>query len=160
MDVRLLGYASDWTIDGIVVLDRPRLADLLREEPVLPVIDAIVTFREDASTTEIGRVDVRVEELRVVVALGPRGAASLRTTTHSRPSRLSIPPYEVVGRLHAPAGRAAGAGGAPTWAAVTDAVVRFTVASHPLRIASDAVLVRLDLAQADDVDEMELDPSP
>jgi hypothetical protein len=102
MQIPFSAYADDCTVSGELDLVTDRLADFLAQTDEFKVDRPSFRALDDGHVVEADSVDLRRDDLCVVLATGPRGRAERRLWTRQHPVRVRVGPYTVIGYLHAP----------------------------------------------------------
>lgn len=158
MRIPFAGYADDCTVTGEMGLEADRLSDFLAATDEFTVDDAAFRALDDGRVVQAETAEIRLGDLCVVAATGPRGSPERRLWTRQSPVRVRVGPYTVVGYLHAPptvdpyrsADRRA-------IVPLTASVVEYAMDGAVVRDHAEAVLVnRLKIERLDPATEAEL----
>ncbi len=146
--IDFVGFADDCRVEGKIDLDDGRLADLLNSRPSIVVHDVKLVSTLDGHTQEFEELEIKRDELDIVVASGPRGDPKRRLATKPNGVTVKLGPYSAEGFLHAPptANPVRGFGHRPTMVAITDAVVEYQFCSEPVSEWFRTVLVNREMA--------------
>lgn len=142
MRIPFAGYADDCTVTGEMGLETDRLSDFLAATDEFWVDGAEFKALDDGRVVVAESAEIRLGDLCVVAASGPRGKPERRLWTRQSPVRVRVGPYTVVGYLHAPptvdpylsADRRA-------ILPLTASVVEYAMGGEVVRDHADAVLV-------------------
>jgi hypothetical protein len=96
------GFADDCRVEGKVDLEDARLADLLNRHPTIVVHDVKLVSTLDGHTQEFDELEIKRDELDIVVASGPRGDPKRRLATKPNGVTMKLGPYCAEGFMHAP----------------------------------------------------------
>jgi hypothetical protein len=102
MRIPFAGYADDCTVTGEMGLEADRLSDFLAATHEFTVDGAAFRALDDGRVVQAESAEIRLGDLCVVAATGPRGVPERRLWTRQSPVRVRVGPYTVVGYLHAP----------------------------------------------------------
>jgi hypothetical protein len=146
--IDFVGYSEDCTVEGRVELERPRLADMLNDQPTIVVHDAVLVSTADGHSTTFDELEVSRDELGVVVVSGPRGDPGRRLATRPNEVTMKVGPYVAAGYMHAPAttNPVSGLNRRPVMLAMTDAVLEYEYCDEPVSQAYTTILINRELA--------------
>lgn len=103
MEIPFLGYAQDCIVSGTVTLREQRIADLIRDQPVIAVRDLEAESLADGHRAHHPALDLEWHEFVLVAATGPQGDPAHRFhATRRYPVHAEIGVYEIAGYIHAP----------------------------------------------------------
>lgn len=102
MLIGFTGFGLDYIARGQLELVEDRLTDALTRREELVLLDVVLEGLEDLARFGIGDHVLHRSELLAAVGGGPRGSRRKRVPTTARPLQVSVGPYRVRGRLHAP----------------------------------------------------------
>lgn len=102
--VEFQGFAGDCVIDGRITMFGDRLTDFLNGQERFQLHKVELESLEDGHRLAVDSVSVLRDDLLAVAGTGPRGSEQQRVRLSETRMELSIGPYVVLGRLHAPPG--------------------------------------------------------
>jgi hypothetical protein len=161
MRIPFSAYADDCTVTGEVSLEADRLSDLLATTEAFDVGRAAFQALDDGRVVEADEATIRLDDLCIVAATGPRGRLDRRLWTRQFPARARLGPYTVYGYLH----------GAPTTdpfktadrraiVAISSSVVEYDRCGTRTSDRAEAVLLnRVKIDVLEPVSEAELGPA-
>lgn len=103
--VDFLGFAGDCTITGKITMFGERLSDFLNGQERFRVHHVTLQSLDDGHTVTEGSLSLERSDLLAVVGTGPRGSEKQRVQLEETRMQLSMGPYLILGRLHAPPGQ-------------------------------------------------------
>jgi hypothetical protein len=142
-EVEFVGFADGCRVEGTIFLEDARLADLLNRQHTIVVRDARVVHTDDGHSQEFPELEVRRDELEVVVANGPRGDPKRRLDTLASCVSMKLGPYLAEGFVHTPQSTPTvwAVGQEPAMVALTDAVLEYELCGKPVSEWFRTVLV-------------------
>ncbi|MBA2380823.1 MAG: hypothetical protein H0V73_01815 [Chloroflexi bacterium] len=146
-EVEFIAYAEDCTLSGRIGLSEERLSDLLNQHESFQLVDVLVTPLDGSLAIELHDLLITRDELFLVQATGPRGNAARRQRTRQHPIVVKAAPYEVHGFVHTIPGSdpIASFRRRRPMVAVSDAVVRFSLAGQSQERRAGTVIINRDL---------------
>jgi hypothetical protein len=146
--IDFVGFADDCRVEGKIVLEDARLADLLNSRPSIVVHDVKLVSTLDGHTQEFEELEIGRDELDIVVASGPRGDPKRRLATKPNGVTMQLGPYCTEGFMHAPptANPIHAIGRGPTMVAVTDAILEYQFCDAPVSEWFRTLLVNRQMA--------------
>jgi hypothetical protein len=129
--IDLLAYGIECVAHGRIDLRQDRLSDLLSGAMPIDAADLAVVALDDGRIKRAGSVQIRRSDMCLVVATGPRGAATRRRATVGHPATLVVGPYRVAGRIILPpSADPLSAARRLSWFAVMDTTVHYRSAGR------------------------------
>jgi hypothetical protein len=146
--IDFVGFADDCRVEGKIDLDDGRLADLLNSRPSIVVHDVKLVSTLDGHTQEFEELEIKRDELDIVVASGPRGDPKRRLATKPSGVTMRLGPYNAEGFMHAPptASAVRDIGHRPVMVAVTDAILEYQFCDEPISEWFRTLLVNREMA--------------
>jgi len=147
-EIEFLGFSEDCRVEGTVELDDARLADLLNRSKAIVVKDVTLVSTLDGHTQRLEKLEIRRDELDIVVASGPRGDPKRRLATKPSGVSMKLGPYSTEGFMHAPptANPVRSLSSKPAMVAVTDAVLEYQFCEQPVSQWFRTLLVNREMA--------------
>ena len=148
--IEFVGFSDDCTVEGLVDLECPRLADMLNDKPTILVHDAVVISTADGHSTHFDELEVNRDELGIVVASGPRGDPKRRLATKPNGVQVKLGPYSAEGFMHAPptANPVRALSRRPVMVAITDALIEYDYCDERVSQWYRTILVNRELAMS------------
>jgi hypothetical protein len=147
-EIEFVAFSNDCRVEGKLVLEDARLADLLNRRKTIVVHDVTLVSTLDGHTQAFDKLEILRDELNVVVASGPRGDPKRRLTTKPNGVAMKLGPYCTEGFMHAPptANPIRDINHRPAMIAITDAVLEYDFCEQPVSQWFRTLLVNRDLA--------------
>ncbi|HEX7491457.1 MAG TPA: hypothetical protein VF337_07115 [Candidatus Limnocylindrales bacterium] len=147
-EIEFVGFSDDCRVEGKVDLEDARLADLLNRRRSIVVHDVTLVSTLDGHTQAFDKLEIRRDELNIVVASGPRGDPKRRLATKPNGVAMKLGPYCAEGFMHAPptANPVRDIDHRPAMVAITDAVLEYDFCEKPISQWFRTLLVNRDLA--------------
>jgi hypothetical protein len=123
---------------------------LLNRRRTIVVHDVKLVSTLDGHTKEFDQLEIRRDELNIVVASGPRGDPKRRLATRPNGVAMKLGPYCAEGFMHAPptANPVRDINHRPTMVAITDAVLEYDFCQKPVSQWFRTLLVNRELAMS------------
>jgi hypothetical protein len=147
-EIEFVGFSDDCRVEGKLDLEDARLADLLNRRKSIVVHDVTLVSTLDGHTQAFDKLEIRRNELNIVVASGPRGDPKRRLATKPNGVAMKLGPYCAEGFMHAPptANPVRDFNHRPAMVAITDAVLEYDFCEKPVSQWFRTLLVNRDLA--------------
>lgn len=147
-EIEFVGFSDDCRVEGKVDLEDARLADLLNRRRSIVVHDVTLVSTLDGHTQAFDKLEIRRDELNIVVASGPRGDPKRRLATKPNGVAMKLGPYCAEGFMHAPptANPVRDIDHRPAMVAITDAVLEYDFCEKPISQWFRTLLVNRNLA--------------
>jgi hypothetical protein len=147
-EIEFVGFSDDCRVEGKLDLEDARLADLLNRRKTIVVHDVTLVSTLDGHTQAFDKLEIRRDELNIVVASGPRGDPKRRLATKPNGVAMKLGPYCAEGFMHAPptANPVRDFNHRPAMVAITDAVLEYDFCDKPVSQWFRTLLVNRDLA--------------
>ena len=147
-EIEFVGFSDDCRVEGKLDLEDARLADLLNRRKSIVVHDVTLVSTLDGHTQAFDKLEIRRNELNIVVASGPRGDPKRRLATKPNGVAMKLGPYCAEGFMHAPptANPVRDFNHRPAMVAITDAVLEYDFCEKPVSQWFRTILVNRDLA--------------
>jgi hypothetical protein len=146
--IDFIGFSEDCRVEGKVDLEDARLADLLNRRRSIVVHDVTLVSTLDGHKQAFDKLEIKRNELDIVVASGPRGDPKRRLATRPNGVTMRLGPYCAEGFMHAPptANPVSGINRRPTMVAITDAVLEYQFCDEPVSEWFRTLLVNREMA--------------
>jgi hypothetical protein len=147
-EIEFVGFSDDCRVEGKLDLEDARLADLLNRRKTIVVHDVTLVSTLDGHTQAFDKLEIRRDELNIVVASGPRGDPKRRLSTKPNGVAMKLGPYCAEGFMHAPptVNPVRDINHRPAMVAITDAVLEYDFCEQPVSQWFRTLLVNRDLA--------------